>query len=506
MGRKPVAALALLCLAMVVVMSGCDGWGPGAADLDRGSDGSSGADFTISTTLVSEDRLYVQDLVQVQDSLVALATTEGSPGGLLLRSGDGGLSWSEFPTPLPDAISGSCPPIYGNCGWTSCSGGIGPGCDLMAAGPWLIAVRSSGSANHSLTLDRQAVFISEDHGTTWQLVDLPAPPGTAPFVWTAVEVDGRLMLGGTTLAFFAPGDHATLLAPAADPDVALWVSSDPATGFDRLAARQFDGVSGSERINELIRFEDRLIAVGAQSHVSYAGCCLEAVQVVAHQSRDNGVSWQPMTGLPADALELVDAAPTLVDGNLVIRAWPGQVVLEPGSDRWTVRPERGGLFAPFANEVGLPDGSIAVTWDDQPAGCECSLAYAGHIEDERLVSSSDLDFESCRSDSGANPSTRSFAPGIVGEHVVAITECDGVAWLAFSFDGAHSWDTMPLPGPAEASSAGLAPASSGPFPQWFLFLPEGVLVALMSIPGTLVASGPEVGLSQIAAVRIAVEG
>ncbi|MGI8653242.1 MAG: hypothetical protein ACR2I7_10655 [Geodermatophilaceae bacterium] len=71
-------------------------------------------------------------MVQVEDSLVALASTDDQPAGLILRSDDGGLSWSQFETPLPEAIDGF-----------DVNPALRPGPDLMLAGSWLVSFRST---------------------------------------------------------------------------------------------------------------------------------------------------------------------------------------------------------------------------------------------------------------------------------------------------------------------------------------------------------------------------
>jgi len=131
--------------------------------------------------------MTVHNMVQVEDSLVALASTDDQPAGLILRSDDGGLSWSQFETPLPEAIDGF-----------DVNPALRPGPDLVLAGSWLVSFRSTSVVDEFGSVGQQAVAVSDDLGTTWQLADLPAPAGTEPFVWTAAEVDDRLIPAGSS--------------------------------------------------------------------------------------------------------------------------------------------------------------------------------------------------------------------------------------------------------------------------------------------------------------------
>lgn len=491
MARPAGRWLAPLCLVLLLLVTACKGGETNTSESDAA--GSSPRDLTVTTNLVGEEPFAIHDLVKVGDSLVALATSQGGPGATVLRSDDGGQTWSQFATPLADAISGPCPPIDGVCGFTSCAL-IGPGCDLMAAGPWLVAVRSSGYINHSEALDQQAVFVSADVGTTWELVDLPIPAGSQPFVWTAAEVDGRLILGGTTLPFFTSDDRLrpVNVLPPPIPDAALWESADPLSGFERLAEQEFDGVPGSQRISRLVSFDGRLIAIGAESPSDFSGCCLE-VQTTAHESSDGGGSWSPMSGLPESPFEFIDDRPVVVGANLVLRSYPDQVVLEPGSSRWEVRLTPEGISEPF-NEVALGDGSTAVTWTVTSA-CDCSIGNVGRVEDGELVSESELRFDFCPGDELTRPDTSVAAPGLIANQVVALANCSGEAALAYSRDGGQNWATQPL-----TDSSG----NGGLLVEVYRIFPEdGVLIALMSVLGTEQTGNESDSLSQIVAVRVA---
>jgi len=81
-------------------------------------------------------------------------------------------------------------------------------------------------------------------------------------------------------------------------DAALWVGSDPVSGFDRLAAPQFDKLPAAQLIRELVAFDGRLIAIGADSAFAAHQCCYLNPSTVAWESRDGGTSWSPTAGLP----------------------------------------------------------------------------------------------------------------------------------------------------------------------------------------------------------------
>lgn len=219
MPRRSRTRCTLLCLALLVAVTDC-----GESPTDEIDEL-----FSVAVSSVSEDRMTGHDMVQVDNALVALVSADDRPAGLILRSDDGGLSWSQFETPLPEAIDGF-----------DVNPALTPGPDLVLAGSWLVAFRSTSVVDEFGSVGQQAVAVSDDLGTTWQLVDLPAPPGAEPFVWIAAEVDDRLILGGVVRAGgdFAQADYEeqAFHALVEAYDAALWVSSDPVSGFDRLAA------------------------------------------------------------------------------------------------------------------------------------------------------------------------------------------------------------------------------------------------------------------------------
>lgn len=422
--------------------------------------------------------MTVHNMVQVEDSLVALASTDDQPAGLILRSDDGGLSWSQFETPLPEAID--------------VNPALRPGPDLVLAGSWLVSFRSTSVVDEFGSVGQQAVAVSDDLGTTWQLADLPAPAGTEPFVWTAAEVDDRLILGGVVRAsgdFAQAGyEEEAFNALIEAYDAALWVGSDPVSGFDRLAAPQFDGLPGAQLIGELIAFDGRLIAIGADSAFAAPPCCYLNPSTVAWDGRDGGASWSPTAGLPQPNPGYQGEAAMVIDGKLVLRTGTERVALAPGSSSWTIQPQPEEYW-PDADQIALPDGSAASTWSED-AACDCSVAYAGRLEDNVLVARTALRFDDCQ-DESVRGWTKAYAPGLIGDRVGALASCDDhgvdVASLAYSLDGGTSWETTRL--------NRFAPEGSDLTVGSFLFLPEdGVLVALLSVLSSSSEKGSLVSL------------
>lgn len=430
--------------------------------------------------------------------MVALASTEAHPAGIIVRSDDGGLNWSQFETPLPDAIEGLDEELA-----------LSPGTGLVAAGSWLVAFRSVAFAGNRELFGEQAVAVSHDLGATWQLVDLPAPTGSEPFVWTATEVDGRLVLGGATQVVLDLPDQGYDSVEGLEQayDAAFWVSGDPVAGFERLAAAQFDGTPDAQRISELVVFDGRLIALGGEtgdpcpqtSISSPERCPPLKLPRVAWESRDGGVSWSPMNGLPLDNprfradVGYRGVRPSMIiDGSLVTRTGGPLVALAPGSSNWVPTPLFGSM--PDGDGVALTDDSAALTWNEDNA-CDCSIAYAGRAEDGGVVAQTELAFDDCR-DQSPRGGTRSRAPGLIGGLVGGLASCDDlgsqVASLAYTLDGGTSWETARL-GDFAPDGSDLVGVPA------FLFLPEqgGVLIALLSVLGSDSRDG-----ARIAALRI----
>jgi len=450
---------ALLCLAVLLAVTGC-----GRSPADEIEDL-----FSVAVSPVSADRMTVHDMVQVGPSLVALASTDTRPAGFALRSDDGGLSWNQFETPLSDAIDGF-----------DIDFALTPGTHLLLAGSWLVAFRYTSILDEVGSSGQQAVAVSDDLGSTWQLIDLPAPAGSVPFVWTAAEVDGRLTLGGTVQAagdFTRAGyDQDAFDALIEAYDAALWVSSDPGSGFERLAAPQFDALPAAQLIRELVPFDGRLIALGGDSAFAAPQCCYLVAPTVAWESRDGGASWSPMAGLrqPGSGYARGPAA-VVIDGRLVLRTGADRAELAPGSSTWTIQPLPEEYW-PDADQIALPDGSAASTWSED-AACDCSVAYGGRLEDNALVARTPLRFDDCE-DESVRGWTEAYPPGLIGDRVGALASCDDrgvqVASLAYSLDGGTSWETSRL--------NRFAPERSDLTIESFLFLPEdGVLVALLSV-------------------------
>lgn len=487
---------ALLCVAALGLMSSC-GPGPLNGSPEEGSVSTNiDGQFSVESTPATPDRLVIHDLVQAGEALVALASTKGRPAGTVLRSEDGGLSWTEIQTPLPDAIEGFE------------HDHVGPGTVLMVAGSWLVAVRATSATSpmdDPQFMGQQAVAVSADFGLTWQLVELAAPAGSEPLVWTAIEVDGRLVLGGGTQVLtdlpVYPEESDDILGQAYDS--ALWASSDLALGFERLAASQFDGLPDAQMITELVIFDGRLIAIEGASGVLSEQCCYRygSRVTVAWESADGGGTWSPMDGLSVpDGFQIIPAFVT--EEGLILRLnGDERFILAPGASAWRSEPqfadlagygaEQIGLGAGYAEEIALGDGLIALTFN-ATGGCDCSVAYGGRVGDGRLTIS-ELSFRDCQ-DESRRGETEVYGPGLIGDRVAAMSSCDDrgtqVASLAYSGDNGMSWDTVRL--------AEFAPDGSDLAVEDYVFLLEdGVLVALLSVLGTATEDG-----SQIMALRI----
>jgi len=422
--------------------------------------------------VVSEDEFEVHDVVESKGSLLALASTRDHRAGTILRSDDGGLRWTQMPTPLADAI----PAFDPHCSGAELETG------LIVTGSWIVALRSDTyEVDNCIVVREQAVAISADLGQTWELIDLPAPAATEPRVWAATEVDGRLVLGGGTLAegqipedTFE--DEYRVLGQAYD--AALWVSEEPSVGFERLAAGQLDGLPGYQEFTELVAFDGRLFAVGNP----------------IWQSADGGLSWSPMDdveALPwtwgAEPPAIVGEDELLIGGNALVR----------GSSTWASRRLPKDVF-PGAGELLLPDGTSALTWnEDWPD--DASVAAAGRLVEGEVVGS-ELAFHNC-GDSSEQGSTGVLGPGFVGDGIAALASCSdrgrAVTSLAHSQDAGQSWDTTRL--------TDYAPAGGDLILVSYVFVPEdAVLIALMK--GAIYESEYDdetrSSVSQIIALRI----
>lgn len=178
-GRKSAPWWALLWISVLGIVTGCRDWSPnGLPGNGEFFDGL----FTVESSLVGEEPMVIDDLVSIGGRLVALASTAGGLAGTILRSDDGGLSWSQSQD-LPRLDGADAP-----------EAGVSEA-NLIVAGSWLVAVRSTDIGSLELS-GQHAVAISRDHGVSWQPLDLPVPIGMMPLVWTATDVDGRLVLGG----------------------------------------------------------------------------------------------------------------------------------------------------------------------------------------------------------------------------------------------------------------------------------------------------------------------
>lgn len=258
-----------------------------------------------------------------------------------------------------------------------------------------------------------------------------------------------------------------------------------------LAASQLQGVPFNQEITELLAFDGRLIAVGEDS----AADPYNPPSRVAWESRDRGVSWSPMAGLPVPENGYHSAA-IVSGGTLVLPIDDFRMALAKGTSTW-VRQRLPDGFPADVDEATLPDGSVALTWTD-PGECDdgCPTAYGGRVEDGTL-NATELSFDDCDNDLEEEGYTVVHAPGRVGDQVIALAGCydgdDFVSSLAVSQDGGLSWATARLTEFALPHGRDLSFYDAN-----FLFLADdGVLVALMSVTGTDSPDG-----AQIVALRI----
>jgi len=484
-----------LCVAILALVTACANFPavhPAQKDADASGERSSGSEilgdqFSVLSSPVSQDLLEIHGLVVSGGSLVALASTAESRARTVLRSDDGGVNWTQAES-IPDIAD------LTSSSYVTVS--------LMAAGNWLVAVRS-GERTDSVLSPEQSVAISSDAGSTWRLVDLPVPDGALPVVSSATEVDGRLVLGGTTQTVRDGDDPGRAQAY----DAALWVNADTATQFERLATATFDGIAFNQQILQLVLFDGQLIAIGTDST---SDPNYPPPPVVAWASTDGGQSWAQMAGLLGPGGFHEDLRPALVIGDsLVLRFAESQMALASGSNTWLDRPHDG--YSSHADELALPDGGTAVTWTDREA-CEqgCSIGYAGRIQDEtvqptRLDSIADCAHPALEEDP-EDPQVEPHAPGLIGDQVTALVACGWGAGLAFSGDGGESWTTAQL---YESGADGEMLSVIRCYdPQDFygaayVYLPDqDALVALMMVSSTFTTS-QDGGISgRIVALRI----
>lgn len=414
----------LVCASIIAVLSACGS--PSVADP---------SDYVVERVPVGTTRLHILDLVRANNSIIALASTADRPAGVVVRSDDEGLTWSEHPTLLGEALDGT---LAFNAG--------APRTRLIATGSWLLAIRTDWLDPDSQLFYQQAVAVSRDLGSTWQLIDLPTPEGTTAIVASAVELDGALLIAGDTQETVAvPSDPTAAFAVRTEAyDAAFW-TGDEISGFQRLGATQFDGQPSAQVVKEVVAFDDRLIAIGGDAQFAPAECCFLDPVTVAWESSDDGASWARMAGLPlAGSVDGTDVPSQTIDGQLTLTPdyGLGQVMLSPGSSTWELGPLPD-QNSPSAQAVSLPDGSSALTWVEDSA-CDCSVAFGGRLSDGQLTRV-ELEFADCEDDS-IRGDTRVRAPVLLGDSIVAFATCGDDVWLASSSDGGASWETQPLPG------------------------------------------------------------
>jgi len=464
-----------LCVAVLVLLTACGDWTPAAAlgwetvtqvsEADDVDVGTLDEQFSVSSALVSAELLETHDMVSVEGDVVVMASSRASAAGTILRSEDGGVSWSESTLPDDPRLADDDP--------GEVSG------DLIAAGPWVVALQFGDTG--------QAVSISSDHGASWQPLFLPVPDGVTPVVFAAAELDGQLVLGGMA----TEDEHFD--------DAALWIGG--AWVFQRLPLRAFDNEPSDQMITELVHFDGRLIAVGTADRDG-------ELKAVAWEGRLGGLAWTDMGGLPVSSYSGSTLPAVITGGQLALRFLDSRARLAPGSSTWVLsKATEPALIYAQADELALSDGSVALTLtDSHSCSNDCSSAYGGRI-DNGVLTPTDLSVGRCGYDDNYYYA-RVSAPVLMDGQVVAVAECDG-ARLVHSADGGATWTTLPLEDadPEMGPMSVLGRYSWGTFDESVLSLPDGALLALVQMDDTLAEAG-ESGfrVAQVLAMRISAPG
>lgn len=195
MKRRLGGAATGLVLVLVLVLAACGGGGKSEAA--NVTERIAGGRVEAEAVAVVDEPLILNDVITYGDVVVGLASrTADLEGGVVVRSQDGGMSWTTEETPLAGAFE-QRPFNY----WE-----IAPDRPaLSGAGGWVVATRTVPDAPDSF-FAVQAVAISSDMGITWETVDLPAPDGMVGVVHAAAEIDGELLLAGAVQKPPAPGE------------------------------------------------------------------------------------------------------------------------------------------------------------------------------------------------------------------------------------------------------------------------------------------------------------
>jgi len=424
--------------ALALVLAAC---GAGGGDDATGATAAiAGGHVGARAVAVIDEPLILNDVLSHGEVVIGLASrTMDLEGGVVVRSEDGGVSWTTAETPLADALAEG-PFSY----WE-----IAPDRPaLRGDGGWVVATRTAPVAPGSF-FAVQAVAISDDVGVTWEAVELPAPDGTVGLVHAAAAVGGDLLLGGAVQELPSAdepplGGQEAFEQRRAAYDAAIWRVAADGT-VTREAEVQFDGRPDAQAIRYLEVVDDRVVAFGGDAAGRPLQCCFLDLPPATWSSSDGGETWASLPGLSESPTSGLYEAPTRDGGALVLQVGIDRLRLEPGGDRWgpVVLPEE---QWPDAKAVSVGADEEVLTWVEDVA-CDCAEAMGGRVGAGEVTDRVPLELPAC-ADTSPRGFTRVERPIVMGGVVVALAYCDhhgghavGLAWTA---DAGRSWDTTRL--------------------------------------------------------------
>ncbi|HMJ76619.1 MAG TPA: sialidase family protein [Iamia sp.] len=447
-GRRGAAALVTALLLLAPTGCGDDGGDgeaedPGEATTTTSTPGPTvaGAGLVATRTWVGPEAIP-DDLVAVDETVIALASTVPGRADVLLRSTDGGATWDEPGVAFADEV-----PSDSN-DWIIAP--IAP--RLLATDGLVVAVRPSNPrGGPRLHHDLRA---STDAGSTWAPLDLPVADGRSALVTDVAAGGGVLLVVGMAqddAASGVGGQHgSTRATDHLDAyDAAAWTSTDGGATFTPVTGLG-DGAPGLQAVRRVLWAGDRFVALGVDSG-GLPQMGFPMVGPVSWASPD-GRTWSPLAAPDPGGLWTpggsIDAPWVATDDGGVAIGPPGaQTTLAPGATAWTASAAAGEVVRYPAGLLPLSDGSAVATWV-QASACDCEVAHAGLVgEGTRLWDVPELPFDDCE-DTSIRGQTGVAEPYAVGDAVAALAWCNDrgrtVAAVASSIDGGAHWSTVRL--------------------------------------------------------------